>query len=412
MSAAAPSARVPARTWSRALLRLSPALMVALVYLAARVLTTGMLAVAAGLSGPGSRFGPDAGIGSFVLAWDAQWYWWVAENGYPSELPLTEGGQVAENAWAFMPLYPMLAKLVGFPLGSWGAGALVVSLVAGYLACLVLYRILAGKVGRRAAMWSVALCAAGPLGALFQVGYAEALFLLFLLLGIDGLIRRRYVRLYALIPLMGFTRPGVLAFALLLGLVLVLRWVRRKDDPLYTREFVHILALGALATVVGFSWQFIAGIVTGDPGAYLATELAWRRNWVEGGAAGFFPFEGWVTAAPLWFGIWGLPGWLGLVVLVLLVAGAALLLLRDPRVRRLGPVIRLWSASYLLYLLAVFFPQSSTLRLLFPLTPLWGALAVGRSRGVRIGAVVVGLVLQWAWIYNVYALGDTFWRVP
>jgi hypothetical protein len=49
------------------------------------------------------------------------------------------------------------------------------------------------------------------------VGYAEVLNMLFLLLALDGLIRRRYVRLYPLIVLMGFTRPGVLAFALMLG---------------------------------------------------------------------------------------------------------------------------------------------------------------------------------------------------
>jgi len=94
------------------------------------------------------------------------------------------------------------------------------------------------------------------------------------------------------------------------------------------------------------------------------------------------------------------------------VAGAAWMLLRGRAVRRLGSEIRLWSASYLLYLLAVFFPQSSTLRLLIPLTPLWGALAVPRSRGWRWGMLGLCLLAQWLWILSMYGLAQTFWQVP
>ena len=53
-----------------------------------------------------------------------------------------------------------------------------------------------------------------------------------------------------------------------------------------------------------------------------------------------------------------------------------------PWVRRLGVDLRFWMLSYALYLLAVFFPQSSTFRLLVPLAPALGALAIPRSPGV------------------------------
>ena len=43
-----------------------------------------------------------------------------------------------------------------------------------------------------------------------------------------------------------------------------------------------------------------------------------------------------------------------------------------PAVKRLGVDLRFWVASYALYLLAVFFPQSSTFRLLMPMFPLLG----------------------------------------
>lgn len=385
---------------------------IAVIYLLARLVTTGFLALAASLSTPLSRFGADAGIDDFVLGWDAQWYWLVAVEGYPSELPRTESGEVAENAWAFMPVYAYAAKVLGLALGSWGAGALVISLVAGYFACLALYRLLRGRIGSSASLWAVVLFASGPLAALFQVGYAEALFVMLLLFALDAVARRRYVLLYLLIPIMAFTRPGILAFALYLGLHGILRWRRRRSDPLAGREVAHIVALGALATATGFAWQVIATVVTGEPNAYLETELSWRRNWIPGGVDGFIPFEGWVQAAQFWFGQWGMPSWWGLIALVLLVAGLAAVLLCAPQVRRLGPELRLWSGSYLLYLLAVFFPQSSTFRLMMPLTPLWGAVAQPRRRGYRIGVLALCLLGQWVWIYHVYALANTYWQVP
>lgn len=397
-----------ARRWAMA----PVALRVAVIYLGARAVTTAFLLIAASLSTSSSRFGAGAGLIDFVLGWDAQWYWLVAENGYPSELPLSDTGVVVENAWAFMPVFAYAAKGIGFVLGSWGAGALLLSLVAGYLACLALHRLLRERLGNSAAMWAVVFFAAGPIAAMFQVGYAETLFLLLLFLALEATIRRRYVWLYVLIPVMAFTRPGILAFALYLGLHGVLRWIRRAQDPLPGREIAHILALGALATASGFAWQAIAGIVTGDPGAYLATELAWRQHWITGGVEGFIPFEGWVQASQFWFALWGMPQWWGPLVLAVLVIGASAALLFSPQVRALGADLRLWSASYLLYLLAVFFPQSSTFRLLLPLSPLWGAVAVPRSRLWRIGVLAACLVGQWFWIYHVYALGSTFWQVP
>ncbi len=73
--------------------------------------------------GPGSSTSSSAGMRSGTG--------WSPENGYPSELPLSDTGDVVENAWAFMPVFAYAAKGIGFVLGSWGAGALVLSLVAG-----------------------------------------------------------------------------------------------------------------------------------------------------------------------------------------------------------------------------------------------------------------------------------------
>lgn len=385
---------------------------IALLYGAARVVTTLFLFAAAELSGVGARFGPDATVADLMIGWDAQWYWFTAVNGYPSTLPLTDTGLVAENQWAFMPIYAYLSQGLGWILGSWGAGAVVISLVAGYFSALVMYRMLRPRVDETTALWAVLFFTCGPLAALFQIGYAESLFLLWLYLSLWLVVQRRYAWLYLLVPLMGFTRPGVLAFALFLGLFGIWRWFTRRREPLPRSEIVHIVALGLLAVAVGFVWQMIAGLRTGDAGAYLATELAWRRNWIPDAHGGFFPFDGFVQGAAFWFGMWGYGPIVGYVVLGVLVLAIAAVLLFEPHVKRLGVELRLWTASYLLYLLAVFFPQSSIFRLLVPVSPLWGAVAMPRSRVWRVAVLALCLCGQWWWIYNMYALGNAYWQIP
>lgn len=395
---------------------------IVMIYLGARLVTTGLMLLASAMSGPDSRFGVNPGLAPFILGWDAQWYWLVAVNGYPAELPLTETGVVAENAWAFMPLYAflsqavslpfaLLSEAVGIPFAAWGVGGFLVAIAAGLGCCFVLFQIVRDRIGDTAALWSVALFASAPLAALFQVAYAESLFLLWLLLSVWCVRKRRYGWLYLLIPLMAFTRPGVLAFALFLGLFGLWRWFRRDREPLGRIEVVHILALGALAVATGFAWQVIVGIVTGDPGGYLATELAWRRNWVTDGGV-FMPFHGWFAGAEFWLRSWGAPAGFGIAAAVVLMLGAAAILLFEPHVRRLGVEVRLWSASYLVYLFAVFFPQSSIFRLLFPLSPLWGAVAAPRSTIWRVGALAVCLAGQWWWVWNMYGLANMYWQVP
>ena len=119
-------------TTANAWTRLPVAARIAIVYVIARLITTAFFLFAASLSTEGSRFGIAPSLSDLAIGWDAQWYWTVAVSGYPSQLPLAEAGHIAENAWAFMPLYAYLSAGLGFFLGSWGAGAVVVSLVAGY----------------------------------------------------------------------------------------------------------------------------------------------------------------------------------------------------------------------------------------------------------------------------------------
>ena len=55
---------------------------------------------------------------------------------------------------------------------------------------------------------------------------------------------------------------------------MLLRWWA----DLSTRDRVAYSLVGVLLLLASAGW--IAGIVTGDPGAYMKTELSWRRSWI------------------------------------------------------------------------------------------------------------------------------------
>ncbi|KAF2411446.1 hypothetical protein B1729_20290, partial [Microbacterium sp. B35-04] len=64
---------------ARRLLR-QPAVRIAAIYLASRVVTTAFFLLAAGLSPPGSRFGHGADLATYAVAWDAQHYQRIADE--------------------------------------------------------------------------------------------------------------------------------------------------------------------------------------------------------------------------------------------------------------------------------------------------------------------------------------------
>lgn len=395
------------------------------VYAAGRVVTTAIMLLSAAIAPANGRHGSSASPLDYAVGWDGAWYREIALFGYPEVLPRDGDGAVQQNAWAFMPLYPLLARafaalVPGAGVGAddvwavahaWAGCAVAISLIAGLAACRLLYALLEPRIGDRHAMTAVALLSFGPLAAMFQVAYAEALFLALLLGGLVCLDRRSWWPLYLVVPAMAATRPGVLAFALAVAILGLARLAQRRADPIRRAEVVHILSIGAIGTASGFAWPVVAAQATGEQDAYFQTELAWRSTWVPD-AGGFIPGEGWLQAASVWSEIWGVPSWAGYALLAVIAACAVGMLLL-PNVRRLGIVPRAWAAAYLVYLALVFFPQSSTLRLLLPLAPLFGALALRlertRARAIALSACIAA---QAAWIVGMYGYGNTFWLVP
>jgi hypothetical protein len=371
------------------------------VFLASRVITTIIFAIFAAAQPLSYRTGASPDYFTFATLWDGQWYWLVSQQGYPSTLPLNDAGQVTENAWAFLPGYPAvmwvltLGHALPFPVI-----APLVSTVFAAGAALLFYRLMELRLPASTALFAVVLFCTAPLSPILQVSYAEpmALFLLFAALLL--LLRRRYLLLIPVAAAMALTRPSGLAFALLLLLHLIHRIAVRGRDPLPAREFGAIVAAGLTTAFAGVLWPLVAWVVTGIPSAYTDTELVWRRGYI--GDQELLPFTPWFQGADWWLKWWTVPEGLalplGIAAVLVLIAGFGAFLL-SPGARRLGVDLRLWMLSYALYLLAVFFPQSSTFRLLVPLAPGLGALAIPENRVYRLLLVLAGLVGQVAWLY-------------
>jgi hypothetical protein len=366
------------------------------IWLASRVVTTALLLFFAAHERPTFWAPAHPGYFRFAQFWDSGWFHTIATTGYPVRLQLDASGHVLPNAWAFLPAYPVLVDLTTAATGiPWDIASVLVSALCSLGAVLVLDRLM--RALHRPSSFVVALMCFGPLSAVFQVAYAESMATLLLCAGLLLLVRRQYLPLIPLLLLTDLTRPIGVPLAVVLAVHLLLRLLHRTPDPPLRRAELAA-ALGALtaAAIGAVLWPLVAWWVTGDRGAYVASETAWRRTHV--GAGPFVPFVSWVKAAEQ-----VAHGPAGILLLALGVAAFVALLVAVPPVRRLGSDVRIWSAAYGLYLLAVFDPQSSTFRLLLPLFPLLGGLANLRSPVLRATLLVLGIAGQALWIAATWA---------
>lgn len=385
---------------------------VLVIFAVSRVITTTILLIFASLQQQNAWTSANPDYFSFASLWDAHWYYIISVTGYPSELPLTADGHVAENAWAFMPVYPLLVGALS-TLTTVPFSVMAVCVSTGFAlgTALVFYRLLILVVPAGQALFAVVLFCVAPLSPILQVAYAEPMGLFLLTVALYLLMQRRYWSLLPVIAVMSLTRPTGLAFALAMGLHVIYRWVKRDTDPFSRADRVASTLAGGFSAVMGFAWLLIAWAVTGSFSAYTDTELAWRAAYI--GYGELVPFSGWIAGANWWLARtnWGIPEGVGPIVLLITVAGFVAVMFSAP-VKRLGVDLRLWLASYALYILAVFFPQSSTFRLLIPMFPLLGALAQPRSALYRIFLVALCITGQIGWIYIGWWVDGYDWTPP
>ncbi|PCN49436.1 hypothetical protein Csp2054_00275 [Curtobacterium sp. 'Ferrero'] len=387
-------------------------LRITVVYVLARIVTTVLMMRFAAAQTANSFTAEHPSYLSFASIWDGTWYRVIATGGYPSTLPVDAAGHVTENAWAFMPAYPFLVRAFMQLTGaSFEAVAVSVSFVAGWGAALVLRRLLGRFLDDARATFATVVFCVAPVSVMFQVAYAEAMGLFLLLVALLLAVDRRWWTMLPVVLLLGMTRPTGLAFAFFLVLFLAAWWIRpswvRETERPTVRTATPPFVVAVVSGLVGLAWPAIAWAATGVPKAYTDTELAWRSSYIGWGE--LVPFTPWVKGF-LWWASFPGGGWAAVAMPVGLVALG--LLVAVPAARRIGLELRLWVVAYVVYLLAVFFPQSSTWRILLPIAPVLGVVALPRSRWYRVVVVLVCLVLQWVWLYANWWVDGYDWTPP
>ena len=342
--------------------------------------------------GPYHSWGHPVTLVEGLSNWDGAWYRQIAQHGYPHHLPRIDG-VVQQNAWAFYPMFPALARVVMLLGLSFETSAVIVSLVCAAVASCLLFRLVAEHASRFTASMAVIGLMFAPMAPIFEAAYTESLALLLLVLALTALGHRRYGWFSIFTLLVAFARPMSLPLALVCGVQWLLRWRRREQEPFEMRERIKLGAAAIWAALSFGLWPAVAALRTGEADAYFKTQNAW---------AGSSAANGW-------------PSWLQqalhlqsimAVSVVVGVLGGAIALVVQRGARAWGPELRTWTWAYPLYILGTARPTSSIFRyLLLTITPFWPVPSVServRSVPARVGLVAlvagIGIALQYLWL--------------
>lgn len=341
-----------------------------------------------------------------MTSWDAQWYWGIVRDGYPSSA-LSSSGMPAQTNLAFFPLFPTLVRsLMQLTGGGFPVVATTLNLIVGAAAMVVVYGLVADCVDTRRARVCVLLLCCFVTAPILQSAYTESLALLLVASALWLLHRQRYLSCIVPVVLLGVTRNvvPVLAVVVVAHWLNLVRTSRSGATPPHGR-----LGVLALCSVLAIGlWPALAALHTGELTAYTTTVAAWP------GFTGSVFIPPWVATMVEYPGLGAL-----LVLGVLGLFGAVKLL---PGRRRWGIELGTWGAAYPLYVLATTTPSFSFFRYLllaFPLGLLWAPdtedpTDLRRQHALVVVLAVVGLVTQWFWVDKVlvYAGPHGGWGYP
>ena len=354
------------------------------------------------IAGPPFRLWRDA-----LIRWDATYYESIARVGYPDRIPVDAAGAVMPNTWAFLPAFPLTARVLAMiTTMPFEIVAAVWNLAAGAAAAVLLARLVRTFSNDDAAFRAALFWMCLPTAFLLHVPYSEPTFMLFAMAALVAMAERRTAIAVAAIAGAGLSRGFVLPLsAAAIAHLVISIWTRgRSDVPSRTGQTRRIDLDGwrdgwlllAAAMAAPFLWPAVAAFVSGRIDAFVASQGAW----------GVSPALGDFVAA--WragldhdgIGLfWTFPS----LTLAATVGGAvALLLSRAPGALKMYGL----AAAGLIVLLAqpgaVAFgsvPRFAFTALAAPI-----ALALIPQRGWMTAGIVAALTwLQYLWILNIWS---------
>jgi len=326
-----------------------------------------------------------------ITNWDGQWYQRIVEQGYA----VTAVGAFDQWAKAFAlnqpPLFPLTVRALMAATGlGFGVAATIVNLVAGGVTMLLLYRLLEPYAGRFVAASAVALLCTFMSAPVLQLAYKDGLALMFIVLAMFLIARRRYWFAVVAVLALALTRQVTPPLAVVLAAHAWTRFRNRQDSPIGRGEVGAMAAVFAISIAGLFAWSTIVRLWLGDSDADSG-----RGSIASIGRTGLG-----------WFG--QMYGWAGLVGASQIVTLLLILiwLSRDSLARSWGPETRAWLWAYPAFLMVGTTIHAGQLRYFLADFPLLLVLvgsppphALPRIRLAIVAfACLVGLGLQWFWI--------------
>ncbi|MEU5915025.1 mannosyltransferase family protein [Streptomyces sp. NPDC047141] len=305
-----------------------------------------------------------------VGQWDWSHYLHIARDGYFPDDPAARPAEW-DNREAFFPGFPVLLRALQPLVRDWTATGLLVSLVAGAVACVALGRVarldLPGLAeGRR----TVLLLLVSPCAVFLAVGYTESLFLAFALPA--WLAARRHDWRLAALLTAGATTVRVSGLFLAAALVVHFALTARARGELRRLPW---LALPALPPVL------YSGYLYAHTGDVMAWKHAQERGWYR---AFHTPWDAWGTTWDAAFGHgyttpYALMWQAELVAMAVGLVTVALLVRARRWPEAVYVALSLWALGTSYWYMSV--PRATLLW-----WPLWTGLAAWTARGPRRSA--------------------------
>ena len=326
-----------------------------------------------------------------ITNWDGQWYLRIVQQGYDVSA-VTSYEQFAK-AFALNqpPLFPMIIRAVMWATGlGFGAAATMVNLLVGSVTVLLLYRLIEPYAGRFVAGSAVALLCTFVSAPVLQLAYKDGLALMFIVLAMLLISRRRYWLAVLAILALSLTRQVTPPLAVVIAAHAWTRFRNRQDPPIGRAEVIAMAAVFVTSLAGLFAWSTIVRLWLGSSDA----------NSSRGSLVYIDKFNfGMFGQAYKLFG----PAGLGSIVAFLLIlAGLA----HTRGARNWGPETRAWLWAYPAFLMLGTKITPGQLRYFladFPLLlTIVGSPPPHSLPKIRIlivtFACLVGLGLQWLWI--------------
>jgi hypothetical protein len=245
---------------------------------------------------------------------DAGWYGGIALDGY-----YFEGRWDKQQNVAFFPAFPMLERVVGYPLGAFAPGitretrmarllwaGVLISIAAFGWGALYLWRLARDMIGEANAGAAVGLLAAYPFAVYFSVPYTESLFFLGSVAAIYHFRRDELIRAAAWGALVGFTRPNGCFLSAVLAVMLAERlWRDGEVSRFPDARTAKSVAAAAAPGLAMLAFSTYVHQLTGSFFGWARLHEAWGRSY-----AGLAPVErayGWITDEGLIHTIEGVP---------------------------------------------------------------------------------------------------------